>query len=83
MPSLLIPNISDDVFARLVEHAKQDGVTAGEEAARIVENALPVARPTPKMDFKEYLMTMPEIEDEFLIRPRRTGRQVTAELFDD
>ena len=90
MPALLIPNLRDDIFALLVEHAKKDGVSAAEEAARLVEKALPVppaeskeAPAEPAMSLVDYLMTMPEIEDEYFQRPRRMARGVPQELFDD
>ena len=89
MPALLIPNLRDDVFALLVEHARRAGVSAGEEAALLVEKALPASLPElekplakPEMSLVDYLMTMPEIEDEFLLRPRRLARGVPADMFD-
>lgn len=74
MPQLLIPELEPEVLQGLRQRAAADGVTPEEEVRRILrKEVLPCE---PAMSFTDFLMTMPEIEDEFILRPRHKARGV-------
>jgi plasmid stability protein len=75
MPQLLVRNVDEELVRELKARAGRHGVSAEEEHRRILLEAL--SKPEiKKPSFKEYLMQMPDIPDEFLERQPQIDRPV-------
>ena len=75
MPQILIRQLNDSVVRKLRAKAAADGVSAEEEARRILRRSL--VGDVPKMPLIEFLQTMPETGDEHLFdRTKRKQRRV-------
>jgi plasmid stability protein len=78
MPQLLVRNIEARVVKKLRLKAARDGVSVEEEHRRILRDALmgsaskkKKASP-PKMNFKEFLLTFPDIGDDSVLKRVRS-----------
>jgi plasmid stability protein len=70
MAQLIVRRLEDKVVRRLKERAAKYGVSMEEEHRRILRDTL-LKKPKPKLSFKEYLLTMPNVgEDSDFEMPR-------------
>lgn len=77
MAQLIVRNIEDEVAQKLRERAARNGVSAEEEHRRILREAVQGKEPKPKKNFKEHLMSMPNVgTDEDFARPKDYGRDI-------
>lgn len=77
MAQLLVRNIEEAVVRKLRQKAAKDGVSVEEEHRRILRTSLLGKSGAPKMSFKDYLLTMPNVgEDSDFKRPRDMPRKV-------
>jgi plasmid stability protein len=61
MAQLIVRRLEDKVVRRLKERAAKYGVSMEEEHRRILREILvPKEKPKPKMNFKEFLLTVPD-----------------------
>lgn len=75
MPQILIRQLDDAVVRKLRAKAAAEGVSAEEEARRILRRSL--VGDVPKVPLMEFLRTMPEIGDDQLFqRSKRKQRGV-------
>jgi plasmid stability protein len=72
MAQLIVRNLNDRLVKRLKRRAAEHGVSMEEEHRRLLREVLePRKAPKPKMSFKEYLLTMPNVgEDSDFEMPR-------------
>lgn len=63
MAQLIVRNIEASVVRKLKQKAAKDGISMEEEHRRILRESL-LAKPKPKMDFKEFLLTMPNVGED-------------------
>lgn len=76
VPQILIRQLDDAVVRKLRAKAAAEGVSAEEEARRILRRSL--VGDVPKMPLMEFLRTMPEIGDEPIFRrSKRKQRRVS------
>ncbi len=75
MPQILIRKLDSTVVRKLRAKAAAEGVSVEEEARRILRKSL--IGDSPKMDFIDFLRTMPDIGDDTVFeRKRRVPRKV-------
>jgi plasmid stability protein len=75
MPQILIRQLDDAVVRKLRANAAAEGVSAEEQARRILRRAL--VGESASMPFADFLRTMPDIgEDRLFRRPKRKPRRV-------
>lgn len=75
MAQIIVRKLEDEVLRRLREEAAREGVSTEEEARRILRRSL--LKEKPDMSFKEFLLTMPDIEDDSIFeRPPSKPRDV-------
>ena len=75
MPQILIRQLNDSVVRKLRAKAAAEGVSAEEEARRILRRSL--VGDVPKMSMLEFLRTMPETNDDRIFqRKKRKQRRV-------
>jgi plasmid stability protein len=75
MPQILIRNLDDAVARELRARAAADGISAEEEARRILRRSL--IGDLPSIPLVDFLRTMPGVDDDRLFeRPRRAARKV-------
>jgi plasmid stability protein len=72
MAQLIVRKLNDRLVLRLKRRAAQHGISTEEEHRRILREILePKGKPKPKLSFKEYLLTMPNVgEDSDFEMPR-------------
>ncbi len=76
MPQILIRQLNDSIVRKLRARAAAEGVSAEEEARRILRRSL--VGDVPKMPLTEFLRTMPEVgADDIFRRPKRQQRRVS------
>jgi plasmid stability protein len=76
MPQILIRRLDQHVVRKLRAKAARDGISAEEEARRILRRSL--IGDAPDMPLIEFLRTMPEVGDGRIFRrPKRKPRKVT------
>ena len=76
MPQILIRRLDQQVVRKLRAKAASDGISAEEEARRILRRSL--IGDAPDMPLIEFLRTMPEVGDGLIFRrPKRKPRKVT------
>jgi plasmid stability protein len=74
---LIVRNIEESVVRKLKQKAARDGVSMEEEHRRILRSSLTGKSQPPKMSFKEFLLTMPNVgEDSDFERPRSMPREI-------
>lgn len=62
MAQLIVRKLNDRLVLRLKRRAAKHGVSTEEEHRRILREILePKEKPKPRMSFKEYLLTMPNV----------------------
>jgi plasmid stability protein len=71
MAQLIVRNIEDTVVRKLKQKAARDGVSMEEEHRRILRASLLGKAGKPKMNFKEFLLTMPDFGDDALFERKR------------
>lgn len=77
MAQLIVRNIEDAVAQKLRERAAKNGISTEEEHRRILRAAVNEDATKPKMNFKEHLMSMPDVgTDEDFARPKDYGRKI-------
>jgi plasmid stability protein len=75
MPQILVRRLDQQVVHRLRAKAASDGISAEEEARRILRRSL--VGEVPDMPLIEFLRTMPDVGDGRIFRrPRRKTRKV-------
>ena len=75
MPQNLIRQLDESVVRKLRAKAAAEGVSAEEEARRILRRSL--VGEVPEMPLLDFLRTMPEMEDDRIFeRPKRKPRRV-------
>jgi len=75
MPQILIRKLESKVVLRLRERAVAEGVSAEEEARRILRKSL--LGDEPDLSLIDFLRTMPEIDDDGIFdRPKTKARNV-------
>ncbi len=75
MPQILIRRLDQQVVRRLRAKAASDGISAEEEARRILRRSL--VGEMPDVPLIEFLRTMPDVgEDRIFQRPKRKPRKV-------
>ena len=75
MPQILIRQLDDSIVRKLRAKAAADGVSAEEEARRILRRSL--IGEVPELPLLDFLRTMPDIEDDTVFeRPKRKPRAV-------
>ena len=76
MPQILIRRLDHQVVRKLRAKAASDGISAEEEARRILRRSL--VGDAPDMPLIDFLRTMPDVGDERIFRrPKRKLRKVT------
>jgi plasmid stability protein len=76
MPQILIRRLDQQVVRKLRAKAASDGISAEEEARRILRRSL--VGDAPDMPLIDFLRTMPEVgEGRIFRRPKRKPRKVT------
>jgi plasmid stability protein len=82
MKQLVVRGVDPAVVKALRERAARNGRSAEAEHREILREALLGA---PKMSFKEYLLTMPNVgrDEDFQVRDKRPSREVDLGLDDD
>ena len=76
MPQILIRRLDQQVVRKLRAKAASDGISAEEEARRILRRSL--VGDAPDMPLIDFLRTMPEVGDSRIFRrPKRKPRKVT------
>ena len=76
MPQILIRRLDQQVVRKLRAKAASDGISAEEEARRILRRSL--VGDAPDMPLIDFLRTMPEVGDGRIFRrPKRKPRKVT------
>jgi hypothetical protein len=71
MAQLIVRKIEESVVRKLKQKAARDGVSMEEEHRRILRSSLTGKAQSPKMSFKEYLLTMPYFGDDDLFERKR------------
>jgi len=75
MPQILIRKLDEAVVRKLRARAAAEGVSAEEEARRILRRSL--IGDAPSMPLIDFLRTMPDVDDDRIFeRPRRKQRKV-------
>ena len=75
MPQILIRRLDQYVVRKLRAKAASDGISAEEEARRILRRSL--VGEAPDMPLIDFLRTMPDVEDGRIFRrPKRKPRKV-------
>ncbi len=74
MAQIIIRRLEEGVVRKLRAKAAADGISAEEEARRILRGLLMAEE--PRMSSIDYLRTMPDIEDDLLERPKSRQRKV-------
>ena len=75
MAQLLVRNLEETVVLKLKQMAARNGVSAEEEHRRILRRSL-LRGTKPKMSFKDFLLTMPNVgKDSDFQRPRSMRRR--------
>ena len=75
MPQILIRQLDDSVVRKLRAKAAAEGVSAEEEARRILRRSL--VGEVPEMPLLDFLRTMPAVDDDRVFaRPKRKPRRV-------
>ena len=75
MPQILIRQLDESVVRKLRAKAAAEGVSAEEEARRILRRSL--VGEVPEMPLLDFLRTMPEVDDDRIFeRPKRKPRRV-------
>jgi plasmid stability protein len=75
VPQILIRRLDQQVVRRLRAKAASDGISAEEEARRILRRSL--VGEVPAMPLIDFLRTMPDVGDGRIFRrPKRTPRNV-------
>jgi plasmid stability protein len=72
MAQLLVRKIENAVVEKLRLRAASDGISVEEEHRRILRNALLPKKGRPAMNFKEYLLSMPEVGNKELFKRDRS-----------
>jgi plasmid stability protein len=76
MPQILIRRLDQQVVRKLRAKAASDGISAEEEARRILRRSL--VGDAPDMPLIDFLRTMPDVRDGRIFRrPKRKPRKVT------
>jgi antitoxin FitA len=76
MAQLLVRNLEPEVVKKLRQKAASDGISMEEEHRRILRHSLLEKKTKPKMSFKEYLLTMPDVGDgSIFARPKSKMRK--------
>ena len=76
MPQILVRRLDQQVVHRLRAKAASDGISAEEEARRILRRSL--VGDAPDMPLIDFLRTMPDVGDGRIFRrPKRKPRKVT------
>jgi antitoxin FitA len=76
MPQILIRRLDQQVVRKLRAKAASDGISAEEEARRILRRSL--VGDAPDMPLIDFLRTMPDVGDGRIFRrPKRKPRKVT------
>jgi plasmid stability protein len=77
MPQILIRRLDHQVVRKLRAKAASDGISAEEEARRILRRSL--VGDAPDMPLIDFLRTMPDVGDGRIFRrPKRKPRKVTS-----
>jgi plasmid stability protein len=77
MPQLIVRRIESEVVEKLRQKAAKEGISMEEEHRRILRTSLLGRGSRQKMDFKEYLRSMPNVgKDSDFVMPRDYPRKV-------
>lgn len=76
MPQILIRQLNDSIVRKLRAKAAAEGVSAEEEARRILRRSL--VGDVPKMPLRDFLQTMPEVDEKIFRRRKVKSRQVRS-----
>lgn len=74
MPQILIRQLNSAVVRKLRAKAAAEGVSAEEEARRILRRSL--VGDVPAMPLIDFLRTMPDVDDRIFRRPKRKPRKI-------
>ncbi|HSH40351.1 MAG TPA: hypothetical protein VK993_16375 [Chthoniobacterales bacterium] len=77
MPQILIRQLDETIIRKLRAKAAKEGVSAEEEARRILRRSL--VGDVPEMPLLEFLRTMPDVDDDRIF-DRRKRRQREVDL---
>jgi plasmid stability protein len=69
MPQILIRQLNSTIVRRLRAKAAAEGVSAEEEARRILRRSL--VGDVPSMPLIDFLRTMPDVDDDSIFRRRK------------
>ncbi|MCE0522694.1 MAG: hypothetical protein LV480_07265 [Methylacidiphilales bacterium] len=75
MAQLIVRKLEDKVVRKLKERAAKYGVSMEEEHRRILRETL-LKKPKPKMDFKDFLLTVPDFGDPAKLRQKDKPRDI-------
>ena len=76
MPQILIRQLNSDVVRKLRAKAAAEGVSAEEEARRILRRSL--VGDVPSMPLIDFLRTMPDVDDDSIFRRRKRQPRTVA-----
>jgi antitoxin FitA len=71
MAQLIVRNIEDSIVRKLKRRAAREGVSSEEEHRRILRDSLLGKARSHKMDFKAFLLSMPDLGDDSLFKRNR------------
>jgi hypothetical protein len=75
MAQLIVRKLEDEVVRKLKERAAKYGVSMEEEHRRILRETL-IKKRKPKMDFKDFLCTVPDFGDPDKLRQKDKPRDI-------
>ena len=75
MAQLIVRKLEDKVVRKLKERAAKYGVSMEEEHRRILRETL-LKKQKPKMDFKDFLCTVPDFGDPDKLRQKDKPRDI-------
>jgi plasmid stability protein len=76
MAQLIVRRLEDKVVRKLKERAAKYGVSMEEEHRRILRNTLYPPKQKPKLNFKEFLLTVPDFGDPDSLRQKDLPREI-------
>jgi hypothetical protein len=72
MAQLLVRKLEATLVQKLRQKAAKDGISMEEEHRRILRDALVGKIRKPKLSFKEFLLTMPNVGDDSIFKRDRS-----------
>ncbi len=75
MAQLIVRKLEETVVRKLKRQAAEHGISMEEEHRRILRSILLPKKRRPKLNFKEFLLTVPDFGDPDALRPTDAPRK--------